>query len=218
MAEWKGEVASRSEIREQKMRAVLAVASRMFNELGYHGTSLDDIANEVGVTKAALYYYFKNKEQLLYECIQLSYDCGARSQAESMALEGSALQRLVHLYHRFAELLMIERGAFTTKPNVNALPKELQDELMNRRRRLDRYSRELLQAAIDEGSIRPVDVRITSNYFLGAINWILRWYSPDDKRTPGQIASTFVDLMMNGVFVHATTVPVSPDVSSTEIR
>lgn len=199
MADWKGAVASKTEIREQKMRAVLSVASRMFNEAGYHGTSLDDIANEVGVTKAALYYYFKNKEQLLYECMLLSYGCGARAYEECHAMEGRAIDRLAHLYRRFAELLMEEQGAYTTKPNLAALPEDLRNELMERRRRFDRHSRAFVQACVDEGSIRPIDVRIASNYFVGAINWIMRWYSPDDSRSPAEIAATFVDLMLNGV-------------------
>ncbi len=203
MADWKGAVASKGEIRNQKMRAVLLVASRMFNLAGYHGTSLDDIAEEVGVTKAALYYYFKNKEQLLYDCMQMSYDCGHQARTESQEAGGTAIDRLVILYRRFAELLMSERGAYTSKANLHALPEDLRNELMGRRRQLDRYSRGLLQAAIDEGSIRPVDVRIASNYYLGAINWILRWYGDEEKRSPSEIAETFVDLMLNGVMLHA---------------
>jgi AcrR family transcriptional regulator len=199
MADWNGAVASRSELRQQKMRAVLRVASRIFNEKGYHGASLDEIADEVGVTKAALYYYFKNKEQLLFDCMMISYDCGQQARSESIEMGGRAFDRLVHLYRRFAELLMIERGAFTSKANLHALPEELRSQLWERRRTLDRYSRSLLQEAIDEGSIRDLDVRIASNYYLGAVNWILRWYTGNEDRTPAEIAEAFVDLMVYGM-------------------
>jgi AcrR family transcriptional regulator len=199
MADWNGAVASRSELRQQKMRAVLRVASRIFNEKGYHGASLDEIAEEVGVTKAALYYYFKNKEQLLFECMMISYNCGQQARLESIEMGGKAFDRLVHLYKRFAELLMTERGAFTSKANLHALPEEFRSQLWERRRTLDRYSRGLLKEAIDEGSIREVDVRIASNYYLGAVNWILRWYTGEEDRTPAEIAEAFVDLMVFGV-------------------
>lgn len=205
MVTWNGAVASKDEVRQQKIRAVLFVASRMFNEKGYHGTSLDDIAHEVGVTKAALYYYFKNKEQLLFECMTVSYECGAQARKETIAMQGSSFEKLQHLYRRFAELLMVERGAFTSNDNIHALPEEARVLLMERRRQLDRFSRDLLQNCIDEGSIRSVDVRITSNYFLGAINWILRWYSEKDGLSPAEIATNFVDLMINGV--HFENVP-----------
>ena len=199
MADWNGAVASREEVRELKRRAALRVAARMFNEKGYHATSLDEIAEEIGVTKTALYYYFKNKEQLLYDCLQVTYACGKTARLESQAMDGSALERLTWLYERFIILLMQERGAYTTVANIQVLPPERQQELLERRRKFDRYSRMLLSQAIEEGSIRKVDVRITSNYFLGAVNWILRWYSDSDDHSAEEVSAIFLDLLFNGV-------------------
>ena len=199
MPKWNGAVASREETRELKRRAALRVAARIFNEKGYHATSLDEIAEEIGVTKTALYYYFKNKEQVLYECLKLTYDCGQSARLETEAMDGAAFDKLQHLYRRFMERLMEERGAYTTMANIRALPQEQQDELLERRKHLDRYSRMLIDKAIAEGAIRAIDVRITSNFFLGAVNWILRWHTEDDAMTPAEVADHFLDLFMNGI-------------------
>jgi len=199
MANWNGAVATREEMRALKRRAALRVAARIFNEKGYHATSLDEVADEIGVTKTALYYYFRNKEQLLYECLKLTYDCGQTARLEAEAKDGTAFDKLCYLYSRFMEKLMEERGAYTTMANIRALPEEQQAELLERRRHLDRYSRMLLEKAIAEGSIRPVDVRVTSNFFLGAVNWILRWHTEDDVMTPAEISAHFLDLFMNGI-------------------
>ncbi|MDF1855131.1 TetR/AcrR family transcriptional regulator [Pseudooceanicola sp.] len=199
MANWNGAVASRAEIREMKRRAALRVAARIFNEKGYHATSLDEIADEIGVTKTALYYYFKNKEQLLYECIKLTYNCGQNARLEAEKADGSAFEKLQLLYRRFMENLMEERGAYTTMANIRSLPQDHQAELLDRRRALDRYSRMLIEKAIEEGDLRPVDVRITSNFFLGAVNWILRWHSEDDAMSPQDVSAHFLDLFMNGI-------------------
>lgn len=199
MANWNGAVASREETREAKRRATLRVAARIFNEKGYHATSLDEVAEEIGVTKTALYYYFKNKEQLLYECLKLSYDCGLTARTETEAHGGTAFERLCFLYRRFMVLLMQERGAYTTMSTIRALPEEAQQELLERRRQLDRYSRMLIEAAIAEGDLRPVNVRVTSNLFLGAMNWILRWHNEADGMTPEEIADHFLDLFLNGI-------------------
>lgn len=199
MANWNGAVASREEIRELKRRAALRVAARIFNEKGYHATSLDEIADEIGVTKTALYYYFKNKEQLLYECLKLTYDCGQTARLEAEAREGSAFEKLQCLYKTFMELLMVERGAYTTMPNIRALPEEHQAELLDRRKNLDRYSRMLVEKAIEDGDLRDVDARITSNFFLGAVNWILRWHTEDDAMSPQEVSAHFLDLFMNGI-------------------
>lgn len=199
MASWNGAVASREELRELKRRAALKVAARIFNEKGYHATSLDEIADEIGVTKTALYYYFKNKEQLLYECLKLTYDCGQTARLEAEQMDGTAFEKLSHLYRRFMENLMEERGAYTTMANIRALPDAQQAELLERRKHLDRYSRMLIEKAIAEGALRPVDVRITSNFFLGAVNWILRWHTEDDAMSPRDVSSHFLDLFMNGI-------------------
>ncbi len=198
MASWDGAVQSREEQRENKRRATLRVAARMFNQKGYHGTSLDEVASEIGVTKAALYYYFKNKEALLYECLKLTYDCGQTARLESEERGGSAYERLLFFYKRFMLALMEERGAFTTMDNINALPEDRRNELLDRRRQFDRYSRMLLSKAMEDGAIREIDVRLTSNYFIGAANWILRWYTDEDK-APEEIADIFLDLLMNGM-------------------
>jgi AcrR family transcriptional regulator len=199
MANWNGAVASREELRELKRRAALRVAARIFNEKGYHATSLDEIADEIGVTKTALYYYFKNKEQLLYECLKLTYDCGQSARLEAEQMDGTAFEKLKHLYRCFMENLMEERGAYTTMANIRALPDDQQAELMERRKHLDRYSRMLIEKAIAEGALRPVDVRITSNFFLGAVNWILRWHTEDDAMSPRDVSNHFLDLFMNGI-------------------
>ena len=195
---WDNAIATPQEQRDLKRRALLRVAARIFNEKGYHGTSLDEVADVLGVTKTALYYYVKSKDALLYECLTLSYDCGQRARQQADETGGTAYDRLCTLYKTFMVLLMQERGAYTTMANIAALPEPQQKELLERRRQLDRYSRTLLRQAIDEGSIRAVDVKVTSNFLLGAVNWILRWYSEDEYK-PDEIAAIFLDLMMNGI-------------------
>lgn len=199
MANWNGAVASREEIRELKRRAAVRVAARIFNEKGYHATSLDEIADEIGVTKTALYYYFKNKEQLLYECLVLTYDCGQTAQQEAQALDGSAYDKLCLMYRRFIDTLMEERGAYTTTANIKSLPECQQKEMFARRTQLETYIRDLVQDAITEGSVRDVDPRVTASFFLGAVNWILRWHSEEEALPANAVAAHFVDLFVNGI-------------------
>ena len=201
MAEWKGAVPTKQEQREQKQRAMLRTAARIFNKKGFHNTSLDEIAKELGVTKAALYYYVRSKDELLYQCIKLTYECGTRARRIAQDHEGSALERFRIMYRHFMIGLMTEHGAYTTAGDIQALPEEQQAELSNARRLFDQYSRGLLRDAIQEGSLRPVDIRIASNFFLGAINWILRWHDEEETQSPEEIADLFLDLFFRGIQV-----------------
>ncbi len=198
MASWDPEIKTPAQQRELKRRAILRVAAQLFNEKGFHGTSLDEIADVLGVTKTALYYYVKSKDVLLYECLIVSYDCGQAARQHAEKHGHDPLEKIELLYRRFVELLMTERGAYTTMANLNALPEPQRKQLLGRRRQLDKYSRDLLQQAAAAGQIREVDPKIASNYFLGAANWILRWYQEGEK-SPQEIADIFMDLLLNGI-------------------
>ena len=178
---------------------ILSSAASLFAEKGFRAITITDVAAQLGYTKSAVYYYFKNKEQLLYECLKLTYDCGQSARLEAEQMDGTAFEKLKHLYRCFMENRMEERGAYTTMANIRALPDDQQAELMERRKHLDRYSRMLIEKAIAEGALRPVDVRITSNFFLGAVNWILRWHTEDDAMSPRDVSNHFLDLFMNGI-------------------
>ena len=199
MTAWQNIVPSKDEQREQKRRMLLRVAARIFNKKGFHNTSLDEIAEKLGVTKPTLYYYVSGKDDLLYQCLKVTYDCGRRARGYADQHGNSAIDKIYRLHHRFIVLLLSEHGAYTTSGDIAALPADQQRELLERRKQFDRYNRDLLRSAVEEGSIRQVDVRVASNFLLGAINWILRWYPEDDSRTPEAIADAFLDIFFRGV-------------------
>ncbi|KAA2313991.1 TetR/AcrR family transcriptional regulator [Puniceibacterium sp. HSS470] len=176
MVNWNGEVATRQQIREQKRRAALRVASRLFNEKGYHATSLDEIADRIGVTKTALYYYFRNKEELLYDCLQVSFACGEQARAEAEEMDGSDYERFCLYYRRFTQLAIEQSGAFTTTANIRALPQNMQTALLARRDALHDYMQGLLDGAMEDGNLRRLDPRAATGYFFGSINWMLSWH------------------------------------------
>ncbi|PJE29698.1 transcriptional regulator, TetR family [Pseudooceanicola antarcticus] len=200
MADWNGEIASREELRERKRRAALRVASRLFNEKGYHATSLDEIADRIGVTKTALYYYFRNKEELLYECIELSLKAGER--ARERAHEGeSALDRFKTFYFTFLREVMADGGTYTTRMNVRALPAPMRDTITERLAALSNHIAELLDAAVAEGSMRPLDSKSTAIFLTSAVNWMVAY--PQEYLT-GQVdnsseAEAFLEQLVYGL-------------------
>jgi AcrR family transcriptional regulator len=80
--------------REVKRNAVLQTAAQLFNERGYHATSLDDIAERLNVTKPTLYYYVESKDQILLECVRTALDLMRSGIAEVSAAGGSAIDQL----------------------------------------------------------------------------------------------------------------------------
>ncbi|MGI3165985.1 TetR/AcrR family transcriptional regulator [Pseudooceanicola sp. 200-1SW] len=188
-------------MRERKRRAALRVASRLFNEKGYHATSLDEIADRIGVTKTALYYYFRNKEELLYECIEISLKAGERAQAETEAVEGSAFERFRAFYLAFLCHVIEDAGSYATLINIRALPASMQQQLIARRDALRDTIQDMLDEAVAEGHLRQVETESTALFLIGAINWIMA-YSLEQhggSADPEATARAFLDQVLHGL-------------------
>src|SRR3984893_8372917 len=94
---WKDAGQSRDEQFAAKRSALIRKAARAFSARGFYNTSLDDIAAQLGVTKPALYYYVKSKEDILYACHVISNELGSEAMAYAENLKGSGLDRVVAL-------------------------------------------------------------------------------------------------------------------------
>ncbi len=72
----------RSQHRHKRL-ALLNQAARVINERGYATASLEEVAHTLGISKAAVYYYFRNKQEILFECYQMSFDIWDAALAEA---------------------------------------------------------------------------------------------------------------------------------------
>ncbi len=180
---------------------ILAEAARVFNRLGYHGTTLDDIARALGVTKAALYYYVRSKEELLFQCcrvpIQMGLDGIRRAQAEVSAPDEQLRLALASYIEGMTDqfsgsVVLLEEGA---------LCPEHQREVIAGRDEYERQLRGIIERGIAGGVFVPCDPRLVGFAILGAMNWIPRWYSPEGERSGKEIADAFSSYLVRGLLV-----------------
>src|SRR3546814_7162119 len=97
--------------RAEKRQAVLVAAVRMFNERGFHATSLDDVAASLGVTKPVIYHYLGNKDQVVFECVRIGLAQLREAAEAARAAPGTGLDRLkeVRSEEHTAELQSLSR-------------------------------------------------------------------------------------------------------------
>jgi TetR/AcrR family transcriptional regulator len=184
--------------RSEPRRAVRGKTGRVDPESGqsiqctrFYNTSLDDIAAELGVTKPALYYYVKNKEEILYACHQIATELGAQAMRFAESLPGTGLDRVVALARRYVELLTGEFGASAVLIEFDALQPENKKTIVAGRNRFDRRFRALIANGVEDGSIRKVDPKLTVFFFMGSVNWMTRWFRPDGAYSGQEIADRF---------------------------
>lgn len=203
---WANVLPSQDERFRLKRNAVLLEAARAFNAKGFQRTSLDDVAAALGVTKAALYYYFRNKQEILFECHMMAYDLSEQALAYGRAHGRDGLERASLAARRSVELYTCEMGRFAVLFEHEALEPKQRETVLARRAALEREIRGLIEEGIADGSIRPVDSKLAALFLMGAINWMLtRWYRSDGPSSAAEVAATFEDLFRAAIRANTST-------------
>ncbi len=179
-----------------KRRAVIRSAGQAFRRRGYHNASMKDIAASLGLTKAALYYYVKSKEEVLFECHIMAYD-GMDVILAQNPKTGWALDWLEILFTDFVKMLTTEGVSVLT--DVNSLGGEAKAEVLSRRGKIERKIIRLVKTGQKDGSIRAGDARLHVFFFMGALNWLNAWYDGEGRMSGAEIARHFALQMRSGI-------------------
>ena len=186
------------EKRQRRRQEILHAALRAFKERGYHATTLDDIAERIGVRKTALYHYFPDKEAILYECHRESLAEIERLMNEARELD-TASEQLAHVIREHVRVMTDTLEGSPLAFEVTAFSPERQKEMIAARDRYERELRRIIDRGIEEGEFRPVDSKIAVFAVLGAINWIARWYSPEGSVHAPELGAQFADHLVGGL-------------------
>lgn len=185
---------------EAGLENFLRVATRLINERGYRGASVERIASELNVTKGSFYHHLDAKDQLVLECFSRSYSRVSDTQREVRELDGtywekvsSAIAKLLHI--QFDPYFPLLR---TTA--LQALPLELRGSVVARSNRMARRFAGMLIDGISEGSVRAIDPLITSQAIMAMLNSafdIQRWASQQDL---DEAVSIYASTLAFGLF------------------
>lgn len=158
---------------------LLNAAATCFNQKGYSGTSLKDVGARLGLTDAAVYYYVRNKEELVYQCYLRAAELGkeAMDRARRDGLTGFDQAYLYVRYH--VEIMCGDRGPVAIMSEIPSLSDEHRQEILKLSRKHSKGFEKILKGGIQDKSIADCDVRMTGNAIMGAINWIPKWYHGD---------------------------------------
>lgn len=189
----------RTREREIKREAVLRTAAQLFNEKGFHAVSLDEVAERLNVTKPTLYYYVKNKDEILAECVRSGLELMQAAIARSDRAGGTAVDKLVAAMRTYAEIVTMDFGKCLIRVGEDPLPPESRRAVRRLKAEIDSEFRHLIEQGIAEGTLRDVDPKLAAFTLAGALSWIGRWYRADGELTPDQIAEQCIGVLMGGI-------------------
>ncbi|MEO5867062.1 MAG: TetR/AcrR family transcriptional regulator [Sphingomonas sp.] len=150
--------------------AFLLAATRLINELGYRGASVQKIASELNVTKGSFYHHLDAKDDLVIACYQRSFDAIADAQHLADAQGGNHWQRLENIIATLLDVQFSERGPLLRTTALSGLPVRVRRTMIDRSNRIARRYSGTISDGIAEGSIRAVDPLIAAQALMALQN------------------------------------------------
>ena len=197
---WGAAVPVPEEQYQAKRQALIRQAGMAFSRLGYHNTSLDDVAKALHVTKTALYYYVKDKNEILYECFNLALDIAEQAMAEAQARHGRAIDRIRGFIVRYIQVTNSELGDFAVVSEpLTSLHAPEREKIQKRKRSFDSKLRKWVAQAIADGDVADESPAVIVSFLMGAIIHIRKWYEPEGPLSVDEIAQRFARLISFGI-------------------
>jgi len=184
---------------EEKKAAIIKSAAKAFGQKGFHAATIEDITNELKMTKGSLYYYFSTKEELLYNAHLLSLEKVLQNIIEINATDDSPDVKIKAAISKHLAVFASDfEGAFMLQYEFH-LPDEYLKKIIEMRDIYQRNFIQIIEEGIQAGIFKSQNARMASFIILGSINWFLRWYSSSGAWTVEDISDAYIDLFCNGL-------------------
>jgi AcrR family transcriptional regulator len=185
--------------RNAKRARILESAVRSFAAKGFYGTSMDEIADELLLTRGSLYYYFRDKEEILALChetaLEAMLDVTGRVRASGLPPD-QALRRLILEHAR----VMVDKFHGTALAlQFDALDARRRNAVVAIRDAYERSLRDVITEGVEQKVFRPVDPKLAAFAILGAINWMARWYRAGGGASAAEIGEEFAGIFLRGL-------------------
>ena len=184
---------------------VYEIAAEVFHRKGYDNTSMSDIAQAVGLTKAGLYHHVTSKESLLSTILEDGMDMTEAYVVEPLATITDPLVRLKKLIELHLKLLLEGRKLAVTGllHECQSLASDDRLRINHRKKQYVRMVADVIEDVVESCGGRPIDPKVAALALLGMLNWTYQWYKPSGTVTPEQVVEEFQSLFINGILGHS---------------
>ncbi len=186
--------------RERKRRRIRDAAARVFAEKGFERTGIRDIARSAGISAAAIYYYFEDKEDLLFQILEETMSTGLKLIRDIETTDLSLRDQLTDIlkvhtvnaidFHKMKLLVHEQNGLL---PHHRDVLKEKQKEYLAELTRI-------FQALKQNGEMKDLEPTVCAFAFFGMVSWAYRWFDPRGQLSTADLADTFARIFTTGIF------------------
>ncbi|VVT00923.1 TetR/AcrR family transcriptional regulator [Hoeflea sp. EC-HK425] len=179
---------------------ILREAAKLFSERGYGGASMQEIAGAVGITKASLYHFFKNKDEIHSTVVAMSVRRLLDLVEESTADCATAAEK-IEAFSRAHATHLSESKAFyfaSAEGYHDLVEPGMKLRVQRMRDGYEEKLRMFIREGVDNGEFRELDVKLAARALISCLNWMARWWRPEGPQSAQQLASDYVHLLIAG--------------------
>ncbi len=183
----------------RRREQILQAAIDLFASKGYHATSMQDIADALGIQRGSLYHHIESKEDLLFEIMKSGITKmiePVESVVSSPLPADEKLDRFIETHFDTISSLGSARVLFR---DLKSLPPARRQKIIADRDHYEGLVRRIIVEGVASGQFRPVDPKFAGLVVLGVCNWACNWYSPNGPLSRAQIARIFANLLLRGL-------------------
>ena len=207
---WANAIPSRAEQSDTKRRAIIREAAKVFNRRGSHGTTLEDVAERLGVSKAALYRYVQNKNDLLCACHEEAMQIANEHLDIGERTGRNGLEKIQIAMTGYLRAMINDLGVPVLVLEENALEPQSAVRIVKLRDAFEKRLRGLVKLGISDGSIVQTDPKLAVFMLLGAILWVNKWYSPEGQWSGEDASVALIELATRGLAAKPSRALTSP--------
>jgi TetR/AcrR family transcriptional regulator, cholesterol catabolism regulator len=183
-----------------RLEEVLQSAANIFFAKGFHATSIEDVARDVGMLKGSLYYYIKSKDDLLFQLLLAGIEDSDAFIASQIDPQGDPLEQLERAIRAQIDYIVQNRVQFGLfLHEFDSLSGKRQHKLISVMSRYNSRFVELVRRGQEQGQLIQGEPWIVVNGILGMCNWLYRWYDTDEISNPEQVKQIFVRMLLQGI-------------------
>ncbi|HEY1470783.1 MAG TPA: TetR/AcrR family transcriptional regulator [Candidatus Acidoferrum sp.] len=183
-----------------RLEEVLQSAANIFFAKGFHATSIEDVARDVGMLKGSLYYYIKSKDDLLFQLLLAGIEDGDAFIARQIDVSGDPVEQLERAIRAQIDYIIQNKVPFGLfLHEFDSLSGKRQHKLISVMSRYNSRFVELVRRGQQQGKLIDGEPWLIVNGILGMCNWLYRWYDTDQVSGPEQVKRVFLHMILSGI-------------------
>ena len=188
--------------KKNKRSEILNMCAHFFYEKGYRGTNLDEVAEVLEITKPAIYYYFKSKDEILCELYSTTMDYLLEHIESIFYKNDSSITKLKNMITMHVQVVTTNIPLITiVLQEQKELPIVHRKNMKNKNKKYGDYFLQVIQKGINDGEFIDANAFLLTQNIIGMCNGLLTWYDPKGNYTSEQLCETIISIVMKGVIV-----------------